>query len=70
VAKRGVSINSELRFDLAGSLRTMDTLFEKYGSTVLKEPGLKRTRFMAVDDKLYRDRIGALKDELTHLYWK
>jgi hypothetical protein len=47
----------------------MDTLLERYGSTVLKEPGLRRTSFMAADDKVYRDRIGALKDELTHLYW-
>jgi cytosine/adenosine deaminase-related metal-dependent hydrolase len=69
VAKRGVSINSEIRFDLTGSLNIMDTLLERYGSTVLKEPGLRRTSFMAADDKVYRDRIGALKDELTHLYW-
>jgi 5-methylthioadenosine/S-adenosylhomocysteine deaminase len=70
VAKRGVSINSEIRFDLAGSLRIMDTLLERYGSTVLHEPGLRRTRFMAADDRVYRQRIGALRDELTHLYWK
>jgi 5-methylthioadenosine/S-adenosylhomocysteine deaminase len=70
VAKRGVSINSEIHFDLAGSLGTMDALLEHYGSTVLDEPGLRRTRFMAADDQVYRERIGALKDELTHLYWK
>jgi len=69
VGKRGVSINSELAFDLRGSLQIMDTLLERYGVTVLREPGLRRTRFMAADDKVYRDRISALRDELTHLYW-
>lgn len=70
VAKRGVSINSEIRFDLTGSLEIMDTLFERYGSTVLHDPGWRRTRFMAADDQVYRGRIGALRDELTHLYWR
>ncbi|HET6253419.1 MAG TPA: amidohydrolase family protein [Puia sp.] len=69
VARRGVSINSEINFDLVRSLKIMDTLLERYGSTVLHEPALRRTRMMAADDEVYRRRIGALRDELMHLYW-
>ena len=67
-AKRGVSINSGLQFDLAGSLTMIDTLLHRYCSTVINKPHLQRTRFLASDDTVYQGNIQALKTRLTKLY--
>jgi 5-methylthioadenosine/S-adenosylhomocysteine deaminase len=61
VALRGVSINSSLNFDLAGSLNIIDTLMNKYATNTLHEPDLKRTKFMAADDTVYEANIDALR---------
>ena len=68
VAARGVSINSALNFDLAASLATIDGLMEKYCTTVIDQPQLKRTRFLAADDAVYSSNINALKTQLSKLY--
>lgn len=68
VAQRGVSINTALQFDLPGSLNTIDTLMQRYCSTVINKPDLRRTRFLASDDGLYRDNIDTLKTQLNTLY--
>jgi 5-methylthioadenosine/S-adenosylhomocysteine deaminase len=68
VAQRGVSINSTLNFNLASSLTTIDGLMLKYCTTVIDEPQLKRTRFLASDDTIYQSNIDALKTQLNKLY--
>ena len=68
IARRGVSINSNLHFDLAGSLKIIDTLMQQYCSTVIDKPHLKRTRFLASDDTLYQHNISALKGQLAEIY--
>ena len=68
VAARGVSINSALSFNLVDSLQTIDTLFDRYCTTVIDKPGLKRTRFLASDDTVYQENIQTLKDQLDKLY--
>jgi 5-methylthioadenosine/S-adenosylhomocysteine deaminase len=68
VAQRGVSINSTLKFDLAASLTTIDGLMQKYCTTVIDEPQLKRTRFLSADDVVYQGNIKALKLQLEKLY--
>jgi hypothetical protein len=67
-AQRGVSINSALQFDLVSSLNTIDGLMLKYCTTVIDEPQLKRTRFLAADDTVYQGNISALKIQLEKLY--
>ncbi|GGA85837.1 amidohydrolase family protein [Puia dinghuensis] len=67
-ALRGVSINSGLQFNLAGSLTIIDTLLQRYCSTVINKPHLKRTRFLASDDTVYQHNINALKATLNKLY--
>ncbi len=67
-AQRGVSINSNLQFDLAGSLSMIDTLLQRYCSTVINKPQQKRTKFLASDDTVYQANINALKAQLTKLY--
>jgi 5-methylthioadenosine/S-adenosylhomocysteine deaminase len=69
VSERGVSINSVLHFDLAGALHIMDTLLQRYGATVLQDPGLRRTKFMAADDVLYQKNIEGLRDQVAQLCW-
>ena len=68
VAQRGVSINAALQFDLVTSLGTIDGLMQKYCTTVIDEPQLKRTRFLAADDTTYQGNIKALKIQLEKLY--
>ena len=68
IAQRGVSINTALQFDLAGALNTIDTLMQKYCTTVINKPELRRTRFLASDDTLYQSNIDALKTQLEKLY--
>jgi 5-methylthioadenosine/S-adenosylhomocysteine deaminase len=68
IARRGVSINSNLHFDLAGSLNIIDTLMHQYCSTVIDKPHLKRTRFLASDDTLYQHNITTLKWQLAEIY--
>ena len=68
IARRGVSINSNLHFDLAGSLKIIDTLMQQYGETVIDKPHLKRTRFLASDDTLYQQNISTLKGQLAEIY--
>src|ERR1700743_1161640 len=67
-AQRGVSINASLKFDLAASLTTIDGLLQKYCTTVIDEPQLKRTRFLAADDTVYQGNIKALQTQLEKLY--
>lgn len=67
-AARGVSINSALNFDLTASLTTIDSLMQKYCTTVIDQPQLKRTRFLAADDAVYQANIDALKTQLNKLY--
>jgi 5-methylthioadenosine/S-adenosylhomocysteine deaminase len=67
-AQRGVSINSSVSFDLVASLNTIDTLMQKYCTTVIDEPQLKRTRFLAADDPVYQGNIKALRTQLDRLY--
>jgi hypothetical protein len=69
VSERGVSINSAIHFDLAGALTIMDTLLQRYGATVLQDPGLRRTKFMAADDLLYQKNIEGLRDQVAQLCW-
>jgi Amidohydrolase family len=68
IARRGVSINSNLHFDLAGSLNIIDTWMHRYCSTVIDKPHLKRTRFLASDDTLYQHNIRTLKEQLAEIY--
>jgi hypothetical protein len=68
IARRGVSINSNLHFDLAGSLDIIDTLMHRYCSTVIDKPHLRRTRFLASDDTLYQHNIDMLKLQLAEIY--
>ncbi|TDX00535.1 amidohydrolase family protein [Dinghuibacter silviterrae] len=68
VAQRGVSINSSLSFDLVRSLEIIDTLFERYCTSVLQQPQMKRTRFLASDDAAYMGKMEALKKKLQSLY--
>jgi 5-methylthioadenosine/S-adenosylhomocysteine deaminase len=67
-AQRGVSINSVLQFNLASSLNSIDTLLQRYCTTVIDQPQLKRTKFLASDDTVYAGNINALKQQLTKLY--
>lgn len=68
VAQRGVSINSALPFNLPGSLNSIDTLLQRYCTTVIDQPQMKRTKFLASDDTVYTGNIDALKQQLTKLY--
>jgi 5-methylthioadenosine/S-adenosylhomocysteine deaminase len=68
VAQRGVSINSALPFNLTGSLNSIDTLLQRYCTTVIDQPQLKRTKFLASDDTVYTGNINALKQQVTKLY--
>jgi len=57
-----------LKFDLAASLTTIDGLMQKYCTTVIDEPQLKRTRFLVADDAVYQANIKTLKIQLEKLY--
>ena len=68
IAQRGVSINSAITFDLPSALTEIDTLLQKYCTTVINKPDMKRTKFLASDDPVYRANIAALTKQLTTLY--
>ncbi|SDJ48767.1 Amidohydrolase family protein [Pedobacter sp. ok626] len=60
---KGISINSNLKFNLESAIQKMDTLIKSYSTNVLNEE-LQRTKFLSSDDKIYSDRISKLKQDL------
>ncbi|MCS4300944.1 amidohydrolase family protein [Chryseobacterium sp. BIGb0232] len=60
---KGVSINSNLNFNLENSIKKMDSLIETYSRDTLKKQ-LFRTKFLSADDQIYNHRISKLKQDL------
>ncbi|SFD36073.1 Cytosine/adenosine deaminase [Spirosoma endophyticum] len=66
-AKKVVSINSSLNFDLAKGLAQVDALMLRYATETLRLPNLRRTRLLSADDHLYQVRIKLVKSYLAEL---
>ena len=66
-AKKVVSINSALNFDLMKSLTQVDALMYRYATETLHLPHLRRTRLLSADDHLYQVRINMVKSQLADL---
>lgn len=60
---KGISINSNLNFNLENAINKMDELIQTYSRDILKQE-LFRTKFLSSDDRIYKDRILQLAQNL------
>lgn len=61
--EKGISINSNLKFNLDSAIQKMDLLIKTYSTQVLKQE-LHRTKFLSSDDEIYSQKISKLKQNL------
>ena len=66
-ARKVVSINSALKFDLTKALTQVDSLMLRYATETLHLPQLRRTRLLSADDHVYQVRIKSVKSYLADL---
>lgn len=61
--QKGVSFNKNINFNLEKSLKQIDKLLELYSKDKLEKP-IIRTKFLAIDDEEYLERIDKLKNSI------
>ncbi|MCK8493043.1 amidohydrolase family protein [Spirosoma sp. RP8] len=66
-ARKVVSINSALNFNLTMALLQVNALMIRYATETLQQPAFQRTRLLAADDLPYQERINALKTYVADL---